>query len=105
MPPNSGSQLQAAVLQQTISIGVEADEWFNYQSGVFSDPKCGDQLDHGVLLVGYGVDKPSGKQFWLIKNSWGTSWGEKGYIRILRDDTQKVQLCGLTVEGEYPNIK
>jgi len=97
--------LQAAVIQQPIAIGVEADEFVSYKSGVFSDPRCGDQIDHGVLLVGYGVDKGSNKQYWLIKNSWGSSWGESGYIRILRDDTKKVQLCGITIEGEYPNIK
>jgi cathepsin L len=48
-------------------------------------------LDHAVLLVGYGTDSASGKKFWKIRNSWGGNWGEQGYIRLLREDTLK---CG-----------
>jgi KDEL-tailed cysteine endopeptidase len=86
VPPKSGSQLQAAVLQQPVSIAVDADFWQHYSSGVYSGA-CGVQLDHGVLLVGYGIDKSSLKKFWLVKNSWGQSWGENGYIRVLRNDS------------------
>lgn len=102
VPAGSAAQLQAAVITQPLALGVEADTWFNYSGGVFSDPTCGGNLDHGVLLVGYGVDSKTNQQYWLVKNSWGTSWGEKGYIRILRNDAAGQQICGITIEAEYP---
>merc|ERR1712154_431236 len=54
----------------------------HYSSGVFSGT-CGTKVDHGVLVVGYGEEK--GKKYWKVKNSWGATWGMKGYINICRD--------------------
>merc|ERR1712100_486515 len=75
--------LMEAVTQQLVSIAIEADKsaFQFYHSGVLSS-NCGTRLDHGVLLVGYGSD--SGKDYWKVKNSWGTSYGENGYIRLER---------------------
>lgn len=56
-----------------------------YGGGVISSSRCGTDLDHGVLLIGYGKD--SNKDFWLLKNSWGTGWGDQGYFKILRNMT------------------
>lgn len=63
-----------------------------YSSGVYDEPTCSPfSLDYGVLLVGYGkTDKDVG--YWILKNSWGTKWGESGYIRMLKDGTNQ---CGV----------
>jgi len=72
-----------------LSVGVDATMWQFYLGGVFSLP-CGKSLNHGVLLVGYGTTDKE-KEFWKIKNSWGKSWGEKGYIRLVREKDK----CGV----------
>jgi len=82
---------------EPISIAIEADQsgFQLYTSGVFSGT-CGQNLDHGVLLVGYGSDNST--PYWLVKNSWGTSWGEQGYIRMIRGQDE----CGLANMASYP---
>merc|ERR1719359_471952 len=81
--PQSCSQLMAAVQKGPVSVAIEADQsgFQHYQSGIFSG-SCGTALDHGVLVVGYGTD--SGKEYWKVKNSWGTTWGDQGYIRMAK---------------------
>ncbi|XP_071956334.1 procathepsin L-like [Antedon mediterranea] len=72
-----------------------------YQQGVYSEPDCSTQnLDHGVLAVGYGEDSQSGESYWLIKNSWGTSWGMAGYFKITRENN----MCGIATEASYPTV-
>lgn len=80
----SSSALEAAVNKGCVSIGIEADEtaFQHYSSGVLTGT-CGAKVDHGVLVVGYGEE--NGKKFWKVKNSWGATWGEKGYVNICRD--------------------
>ena len=71
---------------------------------MLSDAKgCGTSLDHGVLVVGYGTE--GGKDFWKVKNSWGASWGQSGYILLARtDSTLGVGMCGLATQPSYPTI-
>jgi C1A family cysteine protease len=96
--PGSVSSLEAASAQQPVSIAVAVNSNFQYyQSGVFDDT-CGTAINHGVLLVGYGTD---GKDFWKVKNSWGTSWGEDGFIRILKDDSD---LCMVLDAASFPSL-
>jgi len=86
----SEAALMAALQNQPVSIAIEADQssFQFYHSGVFTGP-CGQQLDHGVLLVGSGTD--GGQDYWRVKNSWGASWGDQGYIRMIRGKN----MCGL----------
>jgi len=78
-----------------ISIALDADYVEGYTSGIIDPPTPADcqgtSLDHAVLIVGYGVDSTSQLPFWIVKNSWGASWGENGYFRIVRGQGA----CGL----------
>lgn len=67
-----------AIAHQPISVAIEADQkaFQLYMGGVFSDDTCGTELDHGVLVVGYGVDASDG-EYYIVKNSWGPEWGDK----------------------------
>merc|ERR1719174_2099005 len=95
--PGDEDDLTKAVSGQPVSVAIEADQsgFQLYKRGVF-DGNCGKQLDHGVLAVGYGTD--GGKDYWKVKNSWGGSWGEKGYIRMIRGQDQ----CGITQAASFP---
>jgi hypothetical protein len=98
---NDEAALKVAVSQQPVSVAIEADqrEFQFYKSGVF-DKSCGTQLDHGVLVVGYGEE--DGKKFLKIKNSWGGTWGEEGYIRISREANGPGGQCGVAMVPSYP---
>jgi C1A family cysteine protease len=102
--PGDENALMAAVNIGPVSIAIEADqECFQfYSGGVLSDPSCGTQLDHGVLVVGYGTDSSSGSDvpYWIVKNSWGASWGEQGYVRLIRGKNE----CGIASEPSYPSV-
>jgi len=96
--------LQEAVAEGPVSVAIQANSPFFqlYKSGVFSSNLCGANLDHGVLTVGYGVD--NGKKYWKVKNSWGASFGENGYIRMLKGKGGKGQCGILTGPPSYPVI-
>jgi C1A family cysteine protease len=101
---NSPSQLEVAVAQQPVSVAIEADTdvFQSYTSGIISSVDCGTNLDHGVLVVGYGTE--SGKDYWILKNSWGSDWGEKGFFRILKETTSGPGICGLQSEPSYATL-
>jgi len=100
VPANDELSLKAAAAQNPVSVCLDATSFMMYSGGVF-DSSCGTQLDHAVLVVGYGTD--AGKDFWLVKNSWGASWGEQGYIRLLRHETKGTMgQCGIAQVPVYP---
>lgn len=69
-----------AVAARPVSIGVAANNyWQMYSGGIVTIQECpDDQLDHGVVVVGYNKDK----KYWIVRNSWAPIWGEQGYIRL-----------------------
>ena len=103
--PNDQISLKAAVAQQPVSIAIEADTKYfqSYSSGVLTSSSCGTNLDHGVLIVGYGVE--NGIKYWLVKNSWSTSWGDQGYVKIARSDsTNDPGVCGIAMDASFPSV-
>ncbi len=97
VPTNSPAQLKAAIAKAPVSVAIEADQmaFQGYTSGVITSG-CGTNLDHGVLAVGYGT--LGGQQFFLVKNSWGPSWGDEGYVRI-----GAANQCGILNAASYPS--
>jgi len=93
----SAPQLRAALNQQTVSVAIQADQsvFQFYKSGVLTSSACGTQLDHAVLAAGYGNE--DGEDYFLVRNSWGPSWGDNGYIKIGADNT-----CGILQSPSYP---
>lgn len=100
------AELEKAVSQQPVAIGIEADQksFQFYAGGVLPAKKCGVKLDHGVLVVGYGHDDKSKMDFWIVKNSWGDAWGEEGYIRLQKFPTKGHSACGIALAASYPVV-
>jgi C1A family cysteine protease len=102
---NNQLDLKEAVSRGPVSIAIEADTMVFqlYTGGVLTSNACGTDLDHGVLIVGYGEE--DGIEYWLVKNSWGPSWGEGGYIKIERSDsTNDPGVCGIAMQPSYPVV-
>lgn len=101
--PKSDSAMMSALASQPVSVAIEADQrdFQLYKSGVFTGT-CGTNLDHGVLTVGYGQD--GSLAYYKLKNSWSTSWGEQGYIRIGRGSQYNAGSgqCGVLLQASYP---
>ena len=102
--PKSPTALQAAVAQGPVSVAIDAAGLaFQLYHGGIIKRFCGTSLDHGVLAVGYGTD--NGTDYWLVKNSWGAGWGEKGYVRIKRDMSKTdAGTCGIQLAASYPEF-
>ena len=106
--PNDQKVLKEAVgTIGPVSIAIEADTkiFQSYSGGVITSTSCGTNLDHGVLIVGYGRDESLKQDYWIVKNSWSTTWGEDGYVLIARSDsTSDKGICGIAMEPSYPVV-
>ncbi|KAF6997417.1 hypothetical protein CFC21_013636 [Triticum aestivum] len=101
IPPRNEPEMQRAVAGQPIGVAIEVGSGMQfYRSGVYSGP-CGTALAHAVPVVGYGID--AGVKYWIVKNSWGQTWGEGGYIRMRRD-VGGPGLCGIALDVAYPKM-
>lgn len=105
VPANSDSALMSAIAKQPVSVAIEADQGvFQFYSGGVMTGSCGTNLDHGVLAVGYGTDS-NGGDYYKVKNSWGATWGEEGYIRLGRGSTFAPNgQCGILMAASYPVV-
>lgn len=104
VPQGDESKLQEAVATVgPVSVAIDASHtsFQLYKSGVYDEPECSSEnLDHGVLVVGYGTQ--DGSDYWLVKNSWGsTKWGEQGYIKMSRNKSNQ---CGIASAASYPLV-
>lgn len=92
--------LKAALNIGVVSVSIEADKYCfqSYTSGIFDNTNCGTSLDHAVALVGYGSE--NGTEYWIMRNSWGTTWGESGYMRMAIESGKGV--CGVQMGPLYP---
>ncbi|KAM4746602.1 procathepsin L-like [Anableps anableps] len=103
---NEQSLMEAVASVGPVSVAIDASqESFQfYQSGIYYEPRCSSQqLDHGVLVVGYGTQKSifSDENYWIVKNSWGLNWGSNGYIFMAKD---RFNNCGIASAASYPRI-
>jgi len=99
----SENALENALNVGPVAIAIEADQnsFQSYTSGVLT-AACGASLDHGVLAVGYGHDSASNLDYWIVKNSWGPSWGASGYILLERHISSSAGQCGILLQPSYP---
>ncbi|KAH3713020.1 procathepsin L-like [Dreissena polymorpha] len=103
LPRDNETALQYAVAEiGIISTAIDASHtgFMYYKSGVYDEPACNpDQIDHSLAVVGYGVE--NGVEFYNCKNSWGTEWGEAGFVKVVRNKNNQ---CGIATEASYPTM-
>ena len=107
VPANDEESFMKALSNQPISVAIEADRPYfqHYSGGILDDAsQCGTMLDHGVLAVGMDTDE-NGQGYWIIKNSWGETWGEDGYIRLANGISSSAGMCGILMKASYPTQK
>ncbi|MBA0575922.1 hypothetical protein Golob_025129 [Gossypium lobatum] len=101
VPINDEQALLKVVANQPVSVAIEGygQDFQFYNGGVFKGD-CGNALNHAVTIVGYGTSE-EGLDYWLVKNSWGETWGENGYMRIQRNVNTQGGLCGIAMKASY----
>ena len=95
---SSSAAIKSALSLKPVSVAIEADTYIfqTYSSGIITSSACGTNIDHAVVAVGYGSN------YYIVRNSWGTSWGESGYVRI--GVTEGAGTCGINQYVFYPTV-
>lgn len=100
--PKSVDQLKAAVNTGVVTVSIRASSpvFQQYKSGILDSPDCADGLnvDHAVAVVGYGSE--GGKSYYIVRNSWGATWGDQGYVKIAAVEGNGI--CGIQLESYIP---
>ena len=103
LPRNDAVALKNAARNNIVSVAVDANTWFSYKGGIIRGSTCKNALNHGVVIVGFSVE--NGVKFWIVKNSWGASWGESGYLRVEdSSDNAGAGACGINMINSYVDL-
>lgn len=103
--PKDQVALKGAVAIGPVVIAIEADTRYfqSYSSGILDSASCGTTLDHAVEIIGYGTE--NGIDYWKVRNSWSSSWGENGYVRIKKSSsTNDIGICGIAAEPSFLTV-
>ncbi|WVZ57321.1 hypothetical protein U9M48_007719 [Paspalum notatum var. saurae] len=102
--PAGEAQLQQAVAGQPVAAAIEMGGSLQFYSGGVFSGQCGTRMNHAITVIGYGADASTGLKYWIVKNSWGQSWGERGYLRMRRDVGSRGGMCGIALDLAYPVV-
>jgi C1A family cysteine protease len=104
LPQASPASMMRYIQYRPLSVAIQADQpvFKFYKSGVITTVECGQSPDHGVLIVGYG--RENGYDYWLVKNSWGLDWGDNGYVKIGRNMSNDLGVCGINSAVSFPIV-
>ena len=109
VPEANEMALLSAIAMQPISVAIQANQFVFqfYKTGVITDDSCGStgSIDHGVLAVGYGTDLETQQPYFLIKNSWGATWGQDGYVKLGRKSKNKWGMCAVLKMASFPLVE
>lgn len=101
---HDNDSIKRALVRTVVTAGVDITDISLYNSGVYDNRECADNINHAIVIVGYGVSRATGQKYWKVRNSWGEGWGEKGYFYLLRDEGIREGVCGITQYNVYPTF-
>jgi C1A family cysteine protease len=101
---HDNEKIKRALTFAVVTAGVDVTDITFYSSGVYDNRQCRSDINHAIVIVGYGVSKSTGQKYWKIRNSWGDNWGRQGYFKLLRDDGFTEGVCGITQYNVYPTL-